>query len=491
LRPAAPWAGTRGRRVKVSETVAARILNLIVSDGLQAGAGMPTESVMMEQYGASRGAIREALRILEMHGLITIKTGPTGGPIVSEVTGAEVARIMSLYFARMQVTFGELNNARLELEPLAARSAASHGDRSRTATLLAATRAQSSENSSDSRRYVTACAAFHETVVDMWDNPVLRMLTEAIIEILSERLGSATFTPKSEMPYALLQHQDIAEAISAGRPDDAEAAMRKHVHHTGSRRGDASVLNESINWIVSKNGASSMKAAERVAREILHDVSQADLAPGSRLAPEMTLMVQYGVARPTVREALRLLEVQGLVDIRAGMGGGPSVGEISVTSFARMLTLYLSRWQVPFRYIFEAHIVLDSAVARLVAQRHQTEDRATIEAALGLLTPANHDQPTFIEASRTFHDTLALLCGNPVLSLYARGLNFIVAGLGAVTPPELRGSVVLDAHRAIAEEVLTGDGERASREMRRHLEMVLAFAEADHRAALRSPITWH
>jgi DNA-binding FadR family transcriptional regulator len=390
----------------------------------------------------------------------------------------------------MRVRFEELNEARLELEPLAARSAAAHSDRDLTAALLATTQEQEKGAEADARRYVAECAAFHSSVVHMWDNPVLRLLTESIIEILSERLGSDTFTPRDRMPDALREHQDIASAISAGRADEAEAAMRTHVHGRAAARSGSSVLDEEINWIANKVRDAPMKAAERVAREILQDVSRADLGPGARLAPETTLMVQYGVARPTVREALRMLEVQGLVEIRAGMGGGPRVGDISVEGFARMLSLYLSRLQVPFRDIFEAHIVLDSAVTRLVAQRHRSTDREDIESALGLLGQGDHERPDFVEASRTFHDTLAMLCGNPVLSLYARGLNFIVAGLGAVTPPELRNNVVVGAHQAIAEEVLTGDGERAAREMRRHLEMVLALAETDHRAVLRSPITW-
>src|SRR5688500_15216649 len=110
--------GTARRQRKASENVAAQLVNDIVSPGLVPGDSLPAEAAMMVEYQAGRGTVREALRLLEVHGLISIKTGPNGGPIVCDVTAADLARILSLYFARMNVTFADLGDARLELEPL-------------------------------------------------------------------------------------------------------------------------------------------------------------------------------------------------------------------------------------------------------------------------------------------------------------------------------------------------------------------------------------
>ena len=68
------------RADKVSEVVARAIVHDIVSRGLEPGATLPSEAVMLARFQVGRASLREALRILEVHGLITIKPGPGGGP---------------------------------------------------------------------------------------------------------------------------------------------------------------------------------------------------------------------------------------------------------------------------------------------------------------------------------------------------------------------------------------------------------------------------
>src|SRR5689334_20839210 len=80
------WGASRRRRPKTSETIAQQILGDMVAEDTQPGTSLPAEATMMARYGAGRGSVREALRILEVHGLLTIKTGPGGGPVLNEVT---------------------------------------------------------------------------------------------------------------------------------------------------------------------------------------------------------------------------------------------------------------------------------------------------------------------------------------------------------------------------------------------------------------------
>ncbi len=70
------------RNVKRSEVVAHRIAQAIASDGLIHGDRLPPESAMLSQYGVSRASLREALRMLEVQGLLNLRPGPGGGPIV-------------------------------------------------------------------------------------------------------------------------------------------------------------------------------------------------------------------------------------------------------------------------------------------------------------------------------------------------------------------------------------------------------------------------
>ena len=88
----------RSRTVKASERVAQDIVRDIVRRGLQTGDRLPLEAAMVEEYGVSRTSLREALRILEVQGLISLKPGPGGGPVVGTVEPSHLARTAALYF---------------------------------------------------------------------------------------------------------------------------------------------------------------------------------------------------------------------------------------------------------------------------------------------------------------------------------------------------------------------------------------------------------
>src|SRR4051812_15785186 len=83
-----------------------------------------------------------------------------------------------------------------------------------------------------------------------------------------------------------------------------------------------------------------LKTSESVARDIARDIIEARLTTGDALPPETAMLQQYGVSRESLREALRLLEVQGLISIRRGPGGGPVVGTVDPANIGRVLTLF-------------------------------------------------------------------------------------------------------------------------------------------------------
>src|ERR1700674_1494569 len=86
------------RVVKTSETVAIDLVHDIVVRRLKAGDKLPLEVAMLQEYRVSRASLREALRLLEVQGLISIRPGPGGGPVVGSVDARHLARTASLYF---------------------------------------------------------------------------------------------------------------------------------------------------------------------------------------------------------------------------------------------------------------------------------------------------------------------------------------------------------------------------------------------------------
>src|SRR5436309_7058418 len=96
------------RRLKTSESVARDIARDIMEAGLTTGDALPPEAAMLEQYGVSRESLREGLRLLEVQGLISIRRGPGGGPVVGIVDPANIGRVWTLFFYVAGATYEDL-----------------------------------------------------------------------------------------------------------------------------------------------------------------------------------------------------------------------------------------------------------------------------------------------------------------------------------------------------------------------------------------------
>ena len=114
---------------KTSEVVAFAVVRYIVDHRLESGARLPLEAEMVEHYGVSRESLREALRLLEAQGIVSIRRGPNGGPVVGRAESGNLGRTMTLYFQLAGATYEELLRAWRMLEPLAAELAARNPNR--------------------------------------------------------------------------------------------------------------------------------------------------------------------------------------------------------------------------------------------------------------------------------------------------------------------------------------------------------------------------
>src|SRR3954470_21899635 len=120
------------------------------------------------------------------------------------------------------------------------------------------------------------------------------------------------------------------------------------------------------------------KVASRVARLIVRDIVERDREPGDALESEAAMLGRFGVSRASLREALRILETQGLITIKPGPGGGPSVGAVDSRDFGRMATLFFQVLRVNLGSVVEPRLVMEPVVARLAAARHDPELNAAL-----------------------------------------------------------------------------------------------------------------
>jgi DNA-binding FadR family transcriptional regulator len=222
--------GLGGRRTeKIAESVARQILRDIQQQGLQAGASLPSEAAMLDRFDIGRGSLREALRILEVNGLVTIKTGPGGGPIVAPMNPRNFGQMWTLHLQSIGATYRELLDARIEYEALLARKAAEMTGEEAGASVRASME-RSSQPTPDDALYAALTSGFHATVCNAAGNPVLALAANAIQSIWAVRVTTVLFSPE-DRPRVHQEHEAIAKAIEKHDGRRAERLMREHLEH--------------------------------------------------------------------------------------------------------------------------------------------------------------------------------------------------------------------------------------------------------------------
>jgi GntR family transcriptional regulator, transcriptional repressor for pyruvate dehydrogenase complex len=224
--PGAPVRRT-ARKDKLANNVAQAVLHDIKRRGLTNGDQLPKEVDMLAEYSVGRGTLREALRVLETCGLIALKPGPGGGPVVQSVQAEDFGRVASLFFQFAEVTYREVNEARLILEPMAARLAAERQkgtDAARELVELAGSGAEARDNDT----YLHITGDFHASVIALGENTLVTLVCQSLAEIFRDRVQSVLF-PKSRQQNVHAAHVGIAEAVLAGDGPRAEALMTEHM----------------------------------------------------------------------------------------------------------------------------------------------------------------------------------------------------------------------------------------------------------------------
>jgi GntR family transcriptional repressor for pyruvate dehydrogenase complex len=233
------------RGAKVAEALAQEIVHEIVSRKLPPGTLLSSEAQMLEDYGVGRGSLREALRILEVHGLITMKPGRNGGPMVIEVGTRDYGRMSTLFFHLGGMTFGQLVEARLVLEPMMARLAAER----RGQELLGQVADPDATRVEDDATFFDATYEFHRAVASMSGNPVLNLISVSLEDIFRDQVSGA-LSPREERRRVLEVHRAIADAIAVGDADRAEQLMREHMQRYADRlrQRHPQLLDRVIDW---------------------------------------------------------------------------------------------------------------------------------------------------------------------------------------------------------------------------------------------------
>ena len=217
------------RPLKTAEAFARDLVHEIVNRGLRTGDKLPSEAVMLEQFGISRESLREGLRLLEVQGLITIRRGPGGGPIVGHLDPANLGRTSTLYYHLAGGTYAELLEAWVVTEVMLAERAARNPDREAVrAAMQPFLGLPAADEDEQLTGFVLSHTRFHAVLAALAENRVLEMMLQTIGQIVTHHvLGHAD--PRHDREMIEADHLAVAKAVAAGAPQKAAKAMEQHI----------------------------------------------------------------------------------------------------------------------------------------------------------------------------------------------------------------------------------------------------------------------
>jgi DNA-binding FadR family transcriptional regulator len=168
------------------------------------------------------------------------------------------------------------------------------------------------------------------------------------------------------------------------------------------------------------------KAAELIAGHLRRQIVRRELAEGEGLPSEADLMAEFDVSRPTLREAYRILESEGLITVRRGARGGARVHMPRADVAARYAASVLQSNGVLLSDVYEARTLIEAPAAAILAARRSPDDVATLRRISKEADPAEADPVAFLEAHHRFHDAVCDLAGNQTIALVARMIDAIL-----------------------------------------------------------------
>ncbi len=217
-----------------------------------------------------------------------------------------------------------------------------------------------------------------------------------------------------------------------------------------------------------------------VADELRRAIVAGELGEGDPLGNEQELITRFGVSRPSLREALRILEAEGLISVVRGVHGGVVAHRPDQRQTARTAALVLQSRHVTVADVFQARTIIEPAAVRVIAASRQRRRSAQALRRLIEDERASFDDPDdFAAANARFHVELVTMAGNQTLTIVAEMLDEVVTravsevsqgdSFEQAAPIRRRG---LRSQERLADLVADGDVDAAEAHWRTHMGVV-------------------
>lgn len=225
---------------KTAELVARQIRNAIIRGELADGDTLPAEAQLIAEFEVSRPTIREAVRILESEGLVTVARGARGGAKVSSPNYEMLERAAGIILQSQRVTIGDLYEMRTLIEPPAARLVAERNSE-KAVPILRSFIEDELSNIKNRIAVTLLIAEFHRLLMDLSGNRTLNMFSQALRGLVDAHLslsarGRQGIDPEmseKQLRFGLKSHSRLVDLIEARDGDGAEAHWKRHMIAAG------------------------------------------------------------------------------------------------------------------------------------------------------------------------------------------------------------------------------------------------------------------
>ena len=220
------------------------------------------------------------------------------------------------------------------------------------------------------------------------------------------------------------------------------------------------------------------KAADVLAAVLREKILGGNIEEGATLPNERELGVQSGLSRASVREALRILEGEGLITTRIGRNGGSAVLRPSSASIERSVGIFIRGQGIRLEAVLETRSAIEPPSARFAAMHRTEADLEEIEKAHAKLERASQaeDIPAYIRANLDWHVQVVRASHNELLIAFIAAISqsvYVATDLEGFNSPEVREAVI-HAHRSVTDAIRARDGDAAARRMGRHVSAYIA-----------------
>lgn len=221
-------------------------------------------------------------------------------------------------------------------------------------------------------------------------------------------------------------------------------------------------------------GLSVPKASDILAEHLRNQILAGHFSPGTPLPVERELAASSRLSRTVVREALRILEIEGLIEIRPGRAGGSFVCRPGVRAMGRTVDAFVSSRGIPLRSLLQVREAIEPTGAELAALNRSDEDMDRLDLVSARLEAALDEPPKFLAANIEWHETVVRASGNELLFAFIRSMSHVLlraTDIAHFNSDDTRARTAR-AHRRIIDAIRDQDAASARFAMERH---VLAY----------------